>query len=180
MGRKTQTFEIDGGTYRITQLGAVEALTTTVQLAKTLAPLLKVWNMAGVKKADGQSWTDALLSSEGGPLFRSAAAFLEALDEDTILSLATKFGRVTEVRTEDKSKASKGRTDAVRWPKLVSDGDSAAMAVFDEHFAGRVPTILRWLAVCISFNGGSFLAGFRTTSGDESEAHEPAAEAESA
>jgi hypothetical protein len=144
MPRRQEEFTLDGETYRVTQLGALEGRRLMVRFVKGLAPMLEQIKLdfSAVGKGGKAGLVGSLLEAQvEKTILPAIGGFLEQLDEKLFEELCDKFARLTEVRVDDQH--------GERWPDLNK--------VFDDHFAGRYGHMLRWFLRCLAINGGDFL-----------------------
>ena len=140
MGLQTTTVEIDGHEYEITQLGALEARIVQARLGSLLGPA-----------------ADALAKAERLDETAIAVAFkavVGSLTPEVFVDLTDRFMATTRVRT--------GVNDAGQptWARLSDH----SRQVFDQHFAGRMLAMDRWIWQCIRLNFADFLGEAGITS----------------
>jgi len=135
MAKKQEKLEIDGDLYNATQLGAVQGKQLYDRLIKAIGPALRdiIMTLGGDKSA--------------GVELRAASMIigaLEALPLDLVNDIDEKFAGSCTVRTE---------TGAMLPLGPVVDG-----SVFDQHFAGRFDSLMKWRMAMLKLNFGSFLS----------------------
>ncbi len=132
--KKTEEHTIDEDVYTATQLGAVQGKQLYDKLLKAIGPALREVIMT-IGKDD----------SAGADL-RAAAMIIGALESlplELLNDLDTKFAASCQVRI-----------NGITMPlgPVVEDG------VFDQHFAGRFDSMMKWRMMMLKLNFGSFLA----------------------
>jgi hypothetical protein len=130
MARQEVRFEVDGETYKLTQLGALEGRRIWLRLLKVLVHPIRSLATAG--RLNESALVDAL------------ALAVENLDEATAEALYIAFGKACSVRVVNEA--------GEKWPTLEG-------VVFDNHFAGNYVAMSQWLGQCVVLNFGNFIGG---------------------
>ena len=134
MARKTASIVIDGVTFEITQLGAVEGSDLYARLAAAIGPTIADGPLAGLADSSAEAKIAAL-----------AIKGLAGLPTELWTDLRIKFAGTTKVQAgEVMLTLGDGRT-------LPAEG------TFDQHFAGRYGHMTRWLMACLKHNFADFL-----------------------
>ena len=134
--KKTETFEIGGSKYNITQLGGTEGSAFYYELVKALGPTIrgKLENYKDLLALEGKDETASSVA-----LMSLFLEVYEALPLDLVSRLQTAFAKTTEVKMGDIMIG-------------LSTGD-----IFDQHFAGKYEAMMQWLFACLKFNFVGFL-----------------------
>ena len=139
--KKIKSELIDGFTYEVTQLGAIEGRRLLVKLSKVLLPALG----ALVKGADGNI-ADVDLSKID--LAGAAEALATAMDPDEFDRIVDQLAGTTEV-----------------WGPGFGDLGGNLPRAFDEHFSARYASMLKWLAFALKVNFSDFFDGKGSVAG---------------
>jgi hypothetical protein len=134
--RKTETFEIAGSKYTITQLGATQGSKLYHELIKALGPTIrsKLENYKELLDLEGKDETASSVAVMS--LFLEV---YESLPLDLVSRLQFVFSETTKVQMGE------------IWMEL-STGD-----IFDQHFAGKYESMMMWLFTALKFNFAGFL-----------------------
>lgn len=135
MARKQKSVVIDGNTYELSQLGAVEGRELVVLFVKVLgrfAPLIA--SAASAQKAEGGAEAKALELAE------EVAGAIQTLDPKELEPLWDAFSANAMVRSKD----GKGR--------------ERLNEVFDDHFAGEYFAMVQFFIEAAKLNFGDFLS----------------------
>lgn len=139
--RRTETREIGGTTYSVTQLGWDDGQRLFFNLAKLAGPsvaaLLREWQ--GAVGADGKPKLDSETVSA------ALTEFLQSLSYPMFRDFVDTFVKVTKVHGEN--------------DKTAPLADMKAIA-----FAGDYASLCRWLGFCLEVNYSSFFDGMGLTS----------------
>jgi hypothetical protein len=137
---KTEKTTIDGVTYEVTQLMAEEGLPIFARFLNVIAPAFeRLGDLAEFKAEDLEE------SPEGTQkLFNKFARIIGGMLRDPLLAVhLTAF------------------TDAFKAQTQVHVGSGKVVAlssIYSVHFAGRYPSLVKWLWFCLQLNlGKSFL-----------------------
>ena len=131
--REPQELRFGGYVYTVRPLGAEKSMATFERLIKLVAP-----GSRGIADAVTVAKTLEALTLVGLPAALSSV--LEELKVGTTLELAKVFGPSSNVRVEDFTEGPGPRVDAV----------------LDDHFAGKLSHLYRWLCFCVEVNYGDF------------------------
>lgn len=147
---ESKTAEIDGYSYEVRQLGALEALEVLDKIKGAAAAALKdVDKLAALQMGD--------TTITGLAAIGQLAASIDAKDLRFVID---RFGKTTCVHEGDRS------------PDLIFKGNSSKL---DEHFSGRLLSMFKWLGFCCEVNFGDFLGGLRESLSKSAPAKPPAA-----
>lgn len=130
----TETREISGRHFQVTQLPGRESLRMFTRLTRLFGPAL-----GAVAKDEAQ--IASLLETDVAGLGGAIARLCEELDPDDILSIAGAFAKHSKVALE-------GTTDS-----FVELND----AIFDVTFQGRMDMLMGWIVFALEVNYSSFL-----------------------
>lgn len=131
MARKSEKFVVDDEHYECTQLPATKGLEVYHSLLGVVMPALRELVKNAPEFATGDNQTAA---------FVLIASTVEKVPWPLLRDTAATFAETcTHKRGE-------------LWVRL-------SPAVFDEHFAGRMPHLMRWLFACMRINFQDFLGG---------------------
>jgi hypothetical protein len=130
--------QVGSSTYRVTQLGATQSLTTLLDLAKMLGPALGVV----VDGAGGHSASFADLANAqvtGAVFARATEALFSRLDNVKVQEIINKMREKTQVDRE-------------------GNGNFQNLApIFDVHFAGKMGELFGWFRFALEVNYSDFL-----------------------
>lgn len=150
MARKQKSVAIDGWTYEITQLGAVEGRELAVTFIKVLGRFAPMIASATKASKDETGLTKAAALELVEELVGEIAPALQTLDPKELDPLWDAFARSTQVRGKD------GKT---REP--LQD-------VFDDHFAGEYYAMVQFFIEAAKLNFGDFLSRALAKAGEQS------------
>jgi len=136
MRKKIKSEPIDGFTYEVTQLGAVEGRRMLVRISKIVLPTLG----ALIKDADFGRLSD--LNIADIDIDSAAKALVEAVDADSVDKIIESMSGITEI-----------------WGPGFGAAGAPMAHHFDDHFAGRYAAMLRWLAFALKVNFSDFFDG---------------------
>lgn len=134
MPRAVKVETIDGTRYRVRMLGGVDASRALLP-AMRIAPALFE---AGAAIAAGR--------------FGRAAVCMQAVREEDLQALIGYFEAASEY--EQKTPGAVGKNGPIADAGMFLPMTGA----FDDHFAGRVPSMIRWIKFCYELNFADFLA----------------------
>lgn len=139
MGRKIITVTIEGWTYELSQLGAVEGRELVLRFIKLLGRFAPMIASAVKAKADGGDG-DEVASAVGAELIGEIGSTLATLEPKELEPLWDAFSRHASVKGKDgKSRES-------------------LHEIFDEHFAGEYFAMVRFFIEAAKLNFGDFLS----------------------
>lgn len=134
MARKSETKEIDGVEYFVQALGARDALRVSQYLARVMAPLTR-------GMADKKPGAPKVAEDETAPS-------LLDLNIDS-LPIERVIDRLAEPETLDMV--------LLLMKGCAADGRDLGNAdTFDSHFAGRIDSLVKLVALCLKVNFGDF------------------------
>lgn len=133
MAQEVRELELGGYTYRVTQLGARKAAEVLERLVKLVAP-----GTRGFADSVAVAQTLDALAMMGLPA--AVATVLDELKVGTTMEVAEIFAPFTNVREDERTDGPGPRLDKV----------------FDQHFAGKLSHLYRWLVFCVEVNYSDF------------------------
>ena len=134
MRKKEKSPAIDGFEYEVTQLGAIEGKRLLVTLSKIVLPALG----AGIKDAP-DDLTKLSLSKLKLDLGSALSALVSSADVAAVDGIVNKLAETTEV-----------------YGPGFGDAGAPLMRNFDDHFAGRYESMVKWLGFALRVNYGGF------------------------
>lgn len=171
MATETKTKEIDGTTYKLEILGALEGQRVALKVIKLLAPVAGAVLSGGDLDLHGKDpqviKVMAMAADAEALLGRALTALGEAVSEDDFAAICSVFAKRTRI-------VRMAETKAGPQPVEVSLADC-----YDQHFSRRYRALTTWLVWCIQENFadffGSGLSGVFRRKGDpvESESAPP-------